>query len=193
MRSRDFVAVAAVTASIFFTRTATRQTLLPLIAAARLGMGVGALGFLFTAMAFLNMVLIAPSAILADRVGRKAAIVPGCFVMGLALFALAGVSGMTLFVAAALFLAFGTSIAGPAPAAYTVDIAPPHLRGVAMGMYRSAGDIGFVIGPPLLGAIADWTSFSWAIVVNGALMVAVGLFFLTAARETVGTRRVARA
>ena len=38
-----------------------------------------------------------------------------------------------------------------------------------MGMYRSAGDVGFVIGPPLLGAIADWTSYSWAIVVNGAL------------------------
>lgn len=192
LRSRDFVAVGVVTAAIFFTRTATRQTLLPLIASARLGMAVGPLGVLFTVMALVNMVLIAPSAMIADRVGRKWAIVPGCFAMGLALFALAGSSTMLLFVAASLLLAVGTSISGPGPAAYTVDIAPPHLRGVAMGMYRSAGDFGFVVGPPLLGLIADWTSYSLAIVVNAVLMVIVGVVFLTMARETIGRRRVAR-
>lgn len=54
-----------------------------------------------------------------------------------------------------------------------------------MGLYRTSGDIGFVIGPPLLGLIADWTSYSMALMVNAGLMAATALLFL-AARETAG-------
>lgn len=59
-----------------------------------------------------------------------------------------------------------------------------------MGMYRSSGDIGFMVGPPLLGLVADATSYGWALAVNAALMAVAALFFLTA-RETV--QRVAPA
>jgi MFS family permease len=83
-----------------------------------------------------------------------------------------------------MVLAVGTSIAGPAPAAYAADISPPHLRGLGMGMYRSSGDVGFLIGPPLLGLVADASSYGWALMVNAALMAVSALFFLTA-RETV--------
>ncbi len=104
---------------------------------------------------------------------------------------LIGVSTTTvIFVAGAMVLSAATALAGPAPAAYAADISPPHLRGLGMGMYRSSGDIGFVIGPPLLGAIADATSYGWAMTVNAALLAATALFFLTA-RETVGRRAVA--
>lgn len=58
-----------------------------------------------------------------------------------------------------------------------------------MGLYRSTGDIGFVIGPPLLGWIADQTSFTVALSVNAALAVMAGVLFILA-RETV--RRPAR-
>lgn len=182
--SRDFLAVAAVTLAIFFTRTAARQTIMPLLASARLGFSAGALGALFTAMSVVNMLLIAPASFIADRYGRKAAIVPSGLVVAGSLLLL-GMSSTTLvFVVASMILAVGTSIAGPAPAAYAADIAPPHLRGLGMGMYRSSGDIGFMIGPPLLGLVADATSYGWALAVNAALMGATALLFL-AARETV--------
>ncbi len=185
--SRDFLAVAGVTLSIFFTRTAARQTIMPLLASARLGFSAGSLGALFTAMSVVNMLLIAPAAFIADRYGRKAAIIPSGLVTAGALL-LIGVSDTTvMFVAGAMVLALGTSIAGPAPAAYAADIAPPHLRGLGMGMYRSSGDIGFMIGPPLLGAVADATSYGWALTVNAALVGVMALLFL-GARETVQRR-----
>lgn len=53
-----------------------------------------------------------------------------------------------------------------------------------MGMYRSSGDVGFMIGPPLLGLVADHSSYGLALFVNAVLVVAASLFFLTA-RETV--------
>jgi len=188
--SRDFMAVAWVTLAIFFTRTAARFTIMPLMATSRLGMGAGSLGVLFTFMAIVNTVLVVPAAIIADRWGRKAAIVPSGLLAAVSLMII-GVSTTTVvFVAGAMVLSAATALAGPAPAAYAADISPPHLRGLGMGMYRSSGDIGFVIGPPLLGAIADATSYGWAMAVNAALLAITALFFLTA-RETVGRRAVA--
>jgi len=184
LMSRDFLAVSLVTMAIFFTRTASRQTILPLLASARLGMGAGSLGVLFTVMSVINLVLVVPAALIADRFGRKAAIVPSGLLVAATLAMVGGANTITLLVIACLAMAVGNSIAGPAPAAYAADIAPPHLRGMAMGMYRSSGDVGFLIGPPLLGLVADWSSYGWALVVNAILMGAASLFFLTA-RETV--------
>jgi MFS family permease len=185
MRSRDFFAVSWVTMAVFFTRTASRQTLLPLMASARLGMSAGALGAVFTMMSVVNLLLIVPAAVIADRFGRKAAIVPSGLLVALALLMLANANGMALFLGAAVLLGIGTGVAGPAPAAYAADIAPPELRGLAMGLYRSSGDIGFLIGPPLLGALADATSFGWGFGANAALIAAASLFFMLGARESL--------
>lgn len=154
------------------------------MAADDFGFSEGELGLLFTVVAAVNTILIAPSAMVADRWGRKAAIVPRGLFVAFALVMI-GVSPTTLvFLAGNLLLGIATAMAGPAPAAYAADIAPPHLRGLGMGLFRSAGDAGFMIGPPLLGAIADWTSYETALAVNAALIGLAALFFITA-RETL--------
>ena len=77
IRSRDFAALSFVTMMIFFTRSAGRQTIVPLLADARLGMSPAVLGGVFTASSVINLLLITPAAFAADRFGRKAVIVPG--------------------------------------------------------------------------------------------------------------------
>lgn len=191
VRSRDFAALSFVTMATFLARAAGRQTLVPLMSVARLNMSPAALGGIFSAMAFMGMLLITPAAIAADRFGRKAMIVPGGALVGAGLLLYAGAGTYTLFLVASLVMALGQGVGGPAPGAYAADIAPDDARGLAMGLYRSAGDIGFVIGPPLLGALADATSFSWALAVNGLIVIAAAVTFLSA-RETAGPRRVAR-
>ncbi len=183
--SRDFVAISFVVMAIFLTRTAGRQTLMPLYAAEKLHMSPGVLGGVFTVMALINVALLAPSAVIADRYGRKWSIVPSNLVVAVSLFMLAGAHAYPMFLAGAFVHAVGSSLAGPAPAAYTADIAPANLRGLAMGMYRSAGDIGFLIGPPLLGALADATSYAWGLSANGVIMAVACLWFLVIARETI--------
>jgi len=184
----DFLAVSFVTMAIFFTRTGARLTLMPLHAADRLDFSAGAIGLLFTGMALVNMFGLAPASWLADTVGRKRAIVPSGLVVALALVLMASAGGTATFVLSAALLAGGSSIAGPAPAAYAADIAPPELRGLAMGLYRTAGDLGFVIGPPLLGAIADATTIGWGLVANAVLVAAAALVFAAVATETVKRR-----
>ena len=189
LRSKEFVLISFVTMTIFFTRTASRQTLIPLLADERLGMSPGVLGAVFMGMSLINVVLLTPSALAADSFGRKAVIVPSMIATGIALLLYAAATGYPMFLFASVAISVAMSLSGPAPAAYAADIAPPDARGLAMGLYRSTGDIGFVIGPPLLGWIADQSSFSVALSFNAALAVLAGVLFIFA-RETV--RRPAR-
>ena len=55
-----------------------------------------------------------------------------------------------------------------------------------MGMFRTSGDVGFMVGPPLLGALADATSFGWGLAANGVIMAVACLWFLVIAKETLG-------
>ncbi len=192
IRSRDFFAVSFVTMSIFLTRSAGRQTLVPLLSVARFNMSTGVLGGIFAAMSLLNMLLITPAALAADRFGRKAVLIPGGVLLTAGLLLYGGANTYTMFIVASVVLAIGQGIDGPAPAAYAADIAPEDARGLAMGLYRSSGDFGFVLGPPLLGLLADAASFGWALAVNAAIVAAATLFFAIAARETAGRARVPR-
>ena len=91
-----------------------------------------------------------------------------------------------VFVGASIFLACGTALLGPAPAAYAADIAPESQRGLAMGLFRSAGDVGFVLGPYLLGQVADHGSRGLAFGLNAAGMALVTLAFAWIAPESRG-------
>src|SRR3989304_5456369 len=79
----------------------------------------------------------------------------------------------------------GPGMGGPPPAAYAADIAPDGMRGVTMGLYRTFGDAGFVIGPVLLGSLADLTTFGWALTFDAAVLVGIALLFALFARETL--------
>ncbi len=184
LASRDFLAVCSVTASVFLTRAGGRMTLMPLLAAGAFGYSAGELGAVFTALALLNLIGVAPAAWLADRFGRKAAIVPSGLLVAVALASMGAAPTHATFLLAALLLGIGTSIVGPAPAAYAADIAPPALRGLAMGLYRTAGDLGFLIGPVALGALADQSSLGLALGANAAIACLTTLYFAVAARET---------
>lgn len=181
--SRDFLAVSLLTAMVFLTRAGGRFTVFPLLAAAEFGYSASSIGALFTAMALINLLGLGPAATLSDRVGRKAAILPSGVVTAAALALIAWTGNPSVFLGAALLLAVGTSIMGPAPAAYAADVAPREVRGLAMGLYRSAGDLGFVVGPVMLGAIADATTLGGALAANALVVLAVTLLFAAAARE----------
>jgi len=95
----------------------------------------------------------------------------------------------TAFLGTAVLLGLATGIAGASPAAYAADLAPARHRGGTIGLYRTFGDMGFVIGPILLGWVADLSSYATALRLNAALLFVSGLLFLLFARETVGGRR----
>lgn len=181
-RSRPFIAIGLVSASIFSIR-GSRQTLVPLYAADEFGFGAGEIGLVFTAIGVVGLLLIAPAGWSADRFGRKPLIVPTGYVAGIGVVAAAFAPNASLFVGGLMFSAIGTGIAGPAPAAFVADIAPEQLRGSAMGAYRTWGDLGIVLSPPLSGALADATSIPWGLAANGLFLALAATWFFVAASE----------
>jgi len=193
LTDRNFLLVCLVSIAVFFTRSGTQSTVLPLLGESKLGIGPEKLGYAFTAIAVVNFLTISVAGVLCDRYGRKMAIVPSCIVCGLAVISYALGHNYAHFMASSLLLGLGTGIGGPAPAAYLADLDLPGGRGLTMGVYRTISDLGMVMGPILLGAVSDRFSFSSALWLNGVLFVVAGVSFGLLAAETAGPSREKRA
>ncbi len=183
LRSSQFLAVAAISFAVFGIRAGYRQTLVPLAAAERFGFDTGDIGLLFAAVGALGLITIGPAGWAADRFGRRPVIIgpSAVAIVGVLLTAAAGTS--TQFIVANVVAAFGTSITGPAPSAFVADLAPAHLRGAAMGLYRTAGDLGIVVAPLLSGALADRTSLGVGMTLTAAILAIALVWFVLVARE----------
>ena len=67
------------------------------------------------------------------------------------------------------------------------DLAPEGAEGSAVGVYRMAGDLGFVVGPLALGAVADAGAFTAGFFITGAIMIlaAAILSFMPETRRSI--------
>ncbi len=177
---KQFLLVALVSAAIFMTRAGTRGTLIPLHAEDALNWGPAEIGVVFTVTGLMTLFTLMPAAWASDAIGRRNVIAFSGIVAGIGTVVVGQSSGALAFVIGNIVLTLGTGTAGPAPAAYVADIAPAHMRGLAIALYRSAGDVGFLAAPPLLGLLAETTSLSTAMAVAGVIVAGSGAVFLVA-------------
>ncbi len=168
---------------MFSIRAGVRQTLVPLELSESFGLEVADLGLLFTSLGVIGIVLIWPAGWAADRVGRKVLIVPTALMISFGMGIVALADTLTVFVVGLTVAAIGSSITGPAPAAFVADLVPAEQRGAAMGLYRTFGDVGVVGSPILSGLLADATSIPLAIGANAALMGFAAVLFAVVASE----------
>jgi len=194
LTNQTFLIVNLFSLMVFFTRTGSRHTLLPLLASGTVGMSATQLGLLFTVMATINFLFVFPAGVLTDRYGRKSVVLPGVALTVLALSLFAFSESLWAFFMAGVILGAGTGIIGPTPTAYIGDLAPHGKAGIAMGLHRTFGDLGFITGPIVLGIIADATEDKFAGITgvgismefNVILLLIVAFVLVKVARETSG-------
>ena len=68
--------------------------------------------------------------------------------------------------------------------AYAADRAPPGMNAAAMSTFRLLGDMGYVVGPVLMGVIVDLADAQTAFVVSAGTLLLVGALFARWAPET---------
>ncbi len=185
--SPQFLAIALITFAVFSVRAGVRQTLVPLQLDSQFGLGVDDVGFLFTALGVIGLVLIWPAGWAADHFRPAIVIVPTGLLVGVGMLVVAAAGSLNFFIAGLVASAIGSSVTGPAPAAFVAGLAPQGQHGSAMGMYRTAGDLGVVISPLLGGSLADTFSPSVAIASLAGLMIAAALIFPLAVGTGSGT------
>ena len=183
VKSVDFWAVCGLNSALFFSGAGGRGTLLPILAYQTFGFTPESLGALFSAMAVTSLLGLGPASAITDAFGRKAVIAP-CVIASAASVALMGTTTDPIaFTAASILWVAAGSLMGTAPAAYAADISPKNIRGSALAMYRTCGDIGLLLGPLALGALADEVGIPAALGANAALLTLSGGIFHFTARE----------
>jgi len=80
-------------------------------------------------------------------------------------------------------MGIGIGTCGPISSAYVVDIIPEKYYSVGMGTYRAISDLGFVIGPVLLGWLSDVKNFNFALIFNSIFILISAIIFQLKATE----------
>ncbi|TAK25040.1 MAG: MFS transporter [Chloroflexota bacterium] len=182
-----FMTLSIVTFVQFFNRTGAIFSVVPIDAVERLGLDTATIGLALTVSSLCNIALVGWTGSIADRLGRKITIVPGCVIGGVSLFGFAFAPGYAMFLGSAVLWGIcGALIASSA--AYAADLAPPGATGLTMGVYRMLADLGYVVGPVLLGLIAEVAGANGSLLVAGALSILTAIPFALLAPETGGRR-----
>jgi DHA1 family multidrug resistance protein-like MFS transporter len=93
-----------------------------------------------------------PAGSLADRLGRKAVLVPSFAALAVMVVALGTASTFASFAVLMGLLGIASGVAGVPPAAVLSDVVPEQRAGTAVGVFRFCGDLGFFLGPVAAGA-----------------------------------------
>lgn len=157
-----------------------RIAVVPLFAAAAFANGAAIAGFVMTAFAIGNATALQFSGKLADRIGRKPLIISGLIINGIftATFGLTTEFWILLVLSAAA--GFGAGTLNPAQQAVLADVVGPERSGgKVLANFQMAQDLGSIVGPIAIGAVAQAIGFEIAFAISGAicLIAAVIWFF----------------
>ena len=164
---------------------AGRRIVIPLHAAAVLGLDVQQVGWIVSLAAAFDVLLFPLAGWVMDRFGRKYAIVPSFAVqaVGMALVPLtAGFAGLAV---AASLIGLGNGLGSGTMMTVGADLAPKGAVGEFLGAWRLVGDGGAMGGPVLVGALADVLGLAFATVAVAAVGAGAALTFAYGVPETV--------
>ena len=163
-----------------------RIALVPLFVVDVLGRGPGFAGIALATFAIGNISAVIPSGYLSDRVGRRKLLIVGLTVSAASTVLVGYTSSLAVFLAAAYVTGAATGIFVSPQQAAVADIVGNKARGgTAVATFQMMADLGSIVGSVVVGQVAEHTSFGWAFVISGVILMiaAVGWTF---APETRG-------
>ncbi|MFC1878577.1 MFS transporter [Chloroflexota bacterium] len=171
------LSVAGVAQLFMQTIRAGRGVIIPLIGADLLGLDVAAIGAILSAAAAIDMTLFIPAGWLMDRFGRKYAIVPSVLIQALGMALLPLVAGFGGLLLVSCLLGFGNGLGAGTMMTLGADLSPDHARSEFLGAWRFIGDSGGMLGPVIVGGVADLLVLSAAALGLAACGLIAGLVF----------------
>ncbi len=175
-----FLLVCLISLTGAAARTGALFSIVPVLARDRLGLDPSDIGFGLALGSVIGLAVTYPAGALADRYGRKSVIVPTTLLTSLSMLCFSLAPAYAWFLLACVVWGGASAASAAAPAAYAADSAPPGLNASAISSYRTLSDIGYVVGPILLGWLGDaqgldaplWTAAA-ALLITTALFAAI--------------------
>ena len=181
--SPAFIFVGLFALMIVANRQGGRFSVMPLYGEAK-GFRPDQLGAFISITHFPQFFTTVISGFLSDRIGRKATIIPAVLLISLGIVVFVWGDTFLMLITSGVLLGLGEGLAGPPSVAFFADIAPPGLEGVTMGLFRTFGGLGSLLGALLLGGVADLWGFGWSLGIEAVLLVASALGVMLLVRET---------
>jgi DHA1 family multidrug resistance protein-like MFS transporter len=153
LRRYDLLTINLATFAVFVWRQGIQSTIVPLYAYNNLGMSELQLGVLLTLSAGCNLASMLAAGRLTDVYGRKPFLMAALLLIAVLTFALPFVQDIVALAVVLMAMGFAIGLTGPI-AAWITDVTEPDNLGGAMGLFRTIGDLGFVIAPVALAGLA---------------------------------------
>ncbi|MQA35320.1 MFS transporter, partial [Modestobacter roseus] len=183
LRSRAYLAALAANLGVGWVLFGVRNSLVPLYVTEELGKTVAWAGAGLLAGSVAQALGLLRAGTLADRWGRRPALVLGAALAtaSLAVLVLPPATGAFLLSMASFGLA--ASLLASVPAAVVGDVSPAR-SGRVVAVFQMVADLGAVCGPLVAGWLTDTFSYQWAFGVSTAVL-ALGLVMALAMPRTV--------
>ncbi|CEG98196.1 MFS transporter [Propionibacterium freudenreichii] len=147
-----------------------RNSLIPLVIVATLGLTPTWTGIVFAVSAVVQVIVLHPIGHFVDTVGRRPALLAGGVVMAASIAAVPLSGSIWIVMALMCVYAVGAAAMSTAPAASVGDATGGVHGGTPVAIFSMSSDVGAIIGPLAAGAISD--------VAGRPLAFAVGAVFL---------------
>ena len=157
----------------------SQMTLLPLILTDLDGLAFTAtqVGQVYMGMSLVQVLGNPTMAAMIDKIGKVTGIVVGCTFLSTAMFGLPYCTEMNEVVGTCGLWALGSTMLSTAPVSFVSDNVSDRKRAQAIALFRTAGDVGFLLGAISTGAVADAFTMDIAVHSNaGMLLTATGWF-----------------
>ena len=188
-KNTGFVLVSGIALAHALTRTGGLFNIVPIIGSFKIQLEYDEIGIALAVGSLLGLCAVYPAGVAVDRWGRKAIIAPFTFLTGGSFLLFASADSFLGFALANMLWGIASGIGGSAPAAYAADSAPPGMNASAMSLFRMLGDIGYVVGPVILGFIVDTHGTDMALYLAAIILSVIGASFARFAPESYRPKR----
>jgi MFS family permease len=173
LRTPGVVLMGFTNASLIATQTGVMVFLFPLYLANNRGVGAGMVGLFvsLTVLGRLGALWLGGSA--SDRWGRMPVLSAGLLLYALVLASLGWVTQPVALGSWSVALGAAAGFVMPLPTALIGDRVPVPLQPVAIGWLRTMTDTGHVLGPLVMGALADAVDLTLPFVSAAAMLASV--------------------
>ena len=188
MRHRTLLVLSGIGPALVLTVRQGRNVVVPLIGD-DLGLGATAVGALISVGTGADLLLFPISGYLMDRFGRLYAIVPAFSLLGVGMLLLGLSSTASGAIVAGVVMGLGNGMSAGTIATFSVDLAPDEDSGPflsAMGMMQ---DLGVVIGPIIVGVLADSAGLGPSAIVLAIVMFVAIAWIIVVVGDTQNPTR----
>ncbi|MDA8272930.1 MAG: MFS transporter [Deltaproteobacteria bacterium] len=173
----NFIILCFLTFSFFFSRIGSRRELVPLVGVSIMRLNKANIGLLISIAAVIGVILTYYSDRIIKLMGIKKSIVISFIIAAVGVLSFIIFKNLFTFGASIILLSAGGGFSGPARNLYLMDSVDKTHYDEAIGVYRTLSDMGFVLGPFVLGAVFDYFNFLSAFGVVLFIIIAATVLF----------------